>query len=117
MYQLLVGDVREQLRTLPDRSVHCVVTSPPYFGLRDYGHAGQIGLEASPNDYVAKMVEVFREVKRVLRDDGTLWLNLGDSYAGAGYANHKINGQEWYDGRQSRQADDPSADVEDSVPQ
>jgi DNA modification methylase len=74
------GDCREILRTLPDQSVHCCVTSPPYFGLRDYGHAGQIGLEATPDAFVAEMVAVFREVKRVLRDDGTLWLNLGDSY-------------------------------------
>jgi site-specific DNA-methyltransferase (adenine-specific) len=61
--------------------VHCCITSPPYFGLRDYGHDGQIGLEASPDAFVAALVEVFREVRRVLRDDGTLWLNLGDSYA------------------------------------
>jgi DNA modification methylase len=67
------------------RTVHCCVTSPPYFGLRDYGVDGQIGLERTPDAYVAKLVEVFREVRRVLRDDGTLWLNLGDSYAtGAG---------------------------------
>jgi DNA modification methylase len=77
----LCGDVIEQLRTLPDESVQCVVTSPPYFGLRDYGADGQIGLEGSPAEYVAKMVKVFREVRRVLRADGTLWLNLGDSYA------------------------------------
>jgi DNA modification methylase len=63
--------------------VHCCVTSPPYFGLRDYGVAGQLGLEKTPDEYVAGMVAVFREVKRVLRDDGTLWLNIGDSYAGA----------------------------------
>ena len=69
------------LRGLPDQSVQCCVTSPPYWGLRDYGHEGQIGLEDTPEAYVAKMVEVFREVRRVLRDDGTLWLNLGDSYA------------------------------------
>jgi site-specific DNA-methyltransferase (cytosine-N4-specific) len=135
-FTLLVGDVREQLRTLPEASVHCVVTSPPYFGLRDYGtgtweggspdcdHLGapfrtksklnqnwgegyadvknaedrepmgqtcskcgasrvdqQIGLEPTPDEYVAAMVDVFREVRRVLRDDGTVWLNLGDSYA------------------------------------
>lgn len=79
---LLVGDVRERLKELPDRSVHCCVTSPPYWGLRDYGEAGQIGLEQSPEEYVAELVAVFREVWRVLRDDGTLWLNLGDSYAG-----------------------------------
>jgi DNA modification methylase len=65
---------------LPDESVHCCVTSPPYFGLRDYGVDGQLGLEQTPEAYIAKMVEVFREVKRVLRDDGTLWLNIGDSY-------------------------------------
>lgn len=82
--QLLTGDCRQQLATLPDSSVHCCVTSPPYFGLRDYGHAGQIGLEPTPDAYVAEMVAVFREVRRVLRDDGTLWLNLGDSYNGSG---------------------------------
>jgi DNA modification methylase len=78
--QILTGDCRETLKTLPDQSVHCCVTSPPYFGLRDYGHDGQIGLEQSPEDFIAQLVSVFREVKRVLRDDGTLWLNLGDSY-------------------------------------
>jgi len=77
------GDCREVLRTLPAESVHCCVTSPPYFGLRDYGHAGQIGMEATPDAFVAEMVAVFREVRRVLRDDGTLWLNLGDTYASA----------------------------------
>lgn len=77
-----IGDCLETLRTLPDQSVQCCVTSPPYFGLRDYGHDGQIGLEPTPDDFTAKLVEVFREVHRVLRDDGTLWLNLGDSYAG-----------------------------------
>ncbi len=65
---------------LADQSIHCCVTSPPYFGLRDYGVKGQIGLEATPDEFVAAMVAVFREVWRVLRDDGTLWLNLGDSY-------------------------------------
>lgn len=79
---ILEGDCIEVLRGLPDTSVHCCVTSPPYWGLRDYGVDGQIGLEKTPEEYVAKMVAVFREVKRVLRDDGTLWLNLGDSYAG-----------------------------------
>jgi DNA modification methylase len=78
------GDCREVLRTLPDGSVHCVVTSPPYFGLRDYGVAGQIGLEAGYAEYVDALVAVFREARRVLRDDGTIWLNLGDSYAGGG---------------------------------
>jgi len=66
---------------IKDGSVQCVVTSPPYWGLRDYGHDGQIGLEQTPADYVAEMVTVFREVWRVLADDGVLWLNLGDSYA------------------------------------
>jgi DNA modification methylase len=83
-FSILIGDCRERLRELPDGSVHCVVTSPPYFGLRFYGHEGQIGLEATPDEFVAQMVEVFREVRRVLRDDGTLWLNLGDSYASVG---------------------------------
>ena len=79
-----VGDCRELLRQLPDESVQCVVTSPPYWGLRDYGVSGQMGLEPSPKEYVAQMVEVFREVRRVLKPDGTVWLNLGDSYARAG---------------------------------
>lgn len=79
--KILIGDCRDVLRRLPDASVQCCVTSPPYFGLRDYGVAGQIGLEPTPDAFVAEMVAVFREVRRVLRDDGTLWLNLGDSYA------------------------------------
>lgn len=76
----LPGDCLTTLRSLPDQSVQTGITSPPYFGLRDYGVPGQLGLEETPDQYVAKMVEVFREVRRVLRDDGTLWLNLGDSY-------------------------------------
>ena len=75
-----VGDCLEVMRQLPDASVHCCVTSPPYWGLRDYGVDGQLGLEKTPEEYTQRMVEVFREVRRVLRDDGTLWLNLGDSY-------------------------------------
>jgi DNA modification methylase len=82
--RILIGDVRERLLELPDRSVQCVVTSPPYWGLRDYGHDGQIGQEKTPENYVAEMVAVFGEVRRVLADDGTLWLNLGDSYVGTG---------------------------------
>lgn len=82
--QILQGDCREVLRTLSDESVNCVVTSPPYFGLRDYGVDGQIGLEPTPDAFVAELVCVFRDVRRVLRADGTLWLNLGDSYAGGG---------------------------------
>ena len=80
-FRILCGDALETLRTLPAESVHCCVTSPPYWGLRDYGAAGQIGLEATPELFVARLVEVFREARRVLRGDGTLWLNLGDSYA------------------------------------
>jgi DNA modification methylase len=72
------------LKGMESESVHCVVTSPPYWGLRDYGVDGQLGLEKTPEAYVASMVDVFREVKRVLRVDGTVWLNLGDSYAGSG---------------------------------
>lgn len=79
--RIINGDCREVLPGLAAESVHCVVTSPPYFGLRDYGVEGQIGLEPSPIEYVDCLVEVFREVRRVLRADGTLWLNLGDSYA------------------------------------
>jgi DNA modification methylase len=83
-WHLLTGDVRERLAELPDASVQCCVTSPPYWGLRDYGTDGQLGLEPTPAAYVASLVAVFREVGRVLRDDGTLWLNLGDSYCGGG---------------------------------
>ena len=74
------GDCIETMRGMPAGIVQTCVTSPPYFGLRDYGHDGQIGLEATPDEFIGKLVEVFREVKRVLRDDGTLWLNIGDSY-------------------------------------
>jgi DNA modification methylase len=85
---LHLGDCRDVLPTLPDQSVHCCVTSPPYFGLRDYGQAAQIGLEPTPDEFVGELVKVFREVRRVLRDDGTLWLNIGDSYARAGGWSH-----------------------------
>lgn len=81
---LYQGDALSVLRDLPSNSIHCCVTSPPYYGLRDYGVDGQIGLEETPTEFVAKLVEVFREVRRVLREDGTLWLNIGDSYAGSG---------------------------------
>lgn len=83
-HQILVGDCIDMMRMLPDKSVHTCVTSPPYFGLRDYGMAGQIGLEETPAQFVARLVEVFREVRRVLRDDGTVWVNIGDSYASGG---------------------------------
>ncbi len=78
------GDVLDRLREMPDESVHCCVTSPPYWGLRDYGVDGAYGLEPTLDEYIERMVEVFREVRRVLRKDGTLWLNLGDAYAGSG---------------------------------
>ena len=90
-FALLLGDCRETLKTIPDGTVQCCVTSPPYFGLRDYGVDGQIGLEETPAEYVARLVEVFREVRRVLRDDGTLWLNLGDSYARTGGTDRKVS--------------------------
>lgn len=80
MTTILTGDCRETLKTLQDGSVNCCITSPPYFGLRCYGHEKQIGKEKTPEAFVSELVSVFREVKRVLRDDGTLWLNLGDSY-------------------------------------
>ena len=77
------GNALDVLKTFPNESVDMVITSPPYWGLRDYGVEGQLGLESTPEEYVSKMVEIFREVRRVLRKDGTLWLNLGDSYANA----------------------------------
>lgn len=77
------GDALDVLRSLPSGSVQCVVTSPPYYALRDYGVDGQLGLEPSPAEYVAAMVGVFRETRRVLADDGVLWLNIGDSYSGS----------------------------------
>lgn len=82
--EILMGDVRDVLPTLESESVQMCVTSPPYWGLRDYGVDGQLGLEATPEEYVANMVDVFREVRRVLKDDGTLWLNMGDSYGSGG---------------------------------
>lgn len=78
------ADALTLLRALPDESINCCVTSPPYFGLRDYGTDGQIGLEETPQQYVDALVTVFRELRRVLRSDGTFWLNIGDSYAGSG---------------------------------
>jgi len=93
------------MKDLPDRSIQCVVTSPPYWGLRNYQVEKQLGLEKTPEEYVEKMVEVFRQVKRVLKDDGTCWLNLGDSYNGSGGAGGDYNkgglkdGQPKYKGR------------------
>jgi DNA modification methylase len=83
---ILLGDVRQRVAEIPDGTVRCCVTSPPYWGLRDYGNDGQIGLEQSPDEYVEELVAVFREVRRTLTEDGTLWLNLGDSYSSQGGA-------------------------------
>ena len=99
--EIIIGDCREVLRSLPSASVHCCVTSPPYFGLRSYLRAEhpskhlEIGLEETPDEFVGKLVGVFREVRRVLRGDGTLWLNIGDSYAGSvrGIGDTKTPGQ------------------------
>lgn len=87
--KILIGDCRDTLLSLPEQSVQMCVTSPPYFGLRDYGVDGQIGLEQTPDAFVSELVSVFREVRRVLRENGTLWLNLGDSYCSIG---HKKSG-------------------------
>ena len=81
-YEVYLGDCRSVLSSLPEESINCCVTSPPYWGLRDYGTSEQIGLEDDPDAFVEELVKVFKEVRRVLRDDGVLWLNLGDSYAG-----------------------------------
>ena len=99
-WELYQGDCIEVMRGMPEKFVQTCVTSPPYYGLRDYGVEGQIGLEESPDEYVQRLVEVFREVRRVLRDDGTVWLNLGDSYNGA---RMNRSGQHGYkDGRSNR---------------
>ena len=82
--RIIVGDCLDKLRAIPDESVHCVITSPPYWGLRDYGVDGAIGLEDTFEEHLEKLLEVFGEVWRVLRKDGTLWLNYGDAYVGGG---------------------------------
>lgn len=81
--KIIQGDALEQLQKLPSESVYACITSPPYFNLRDYGTSGQIGAEETPEEYIERLTAVFREVRRVLRNDGTLWLNIGDSYAGS----------------------------------
>ena len=91
-HKLLIGDCRESLRSLPAGSVHCCVSSPPYFALRDYGVDGQIGLEPTPEDFIDAMVQVYREVRRVLRDDGVCWVNLGDSYNAGTSATRRPSG-------------------------
>lgn len=82
--KILVGDALFKLKELDSQSIDCCVTSPPYYGLRDYGVEGQIGLEETPEQYIDKLVKIFREVKRILKEDGTLWVNIADSYAGSG---------------------------------
>ena len=84
MLSFVQGDARTVLKELPSKSVYTCITSPPYWGLRDYGVEGQLGLEPSPEEYVQKLVEIFREVRRTLKDEGTVWLNLGDSYCRSG---------------------------------
>ena len=83
-YNIICGEARSALSKIESGSVRCCVTSPPYYRLRDYGSEGQIGLEHTPEQYIQKLVKVFQEVRRVLSDDGTLWVNIGDSYAGSG---------------------------------
>lgn len=90
--KIIQGDCRTVLRELEPESVQCCVTSPPYWGLRDYNHPDQIGQEKTPEEYVKTIVDVMAEVRRVLRNDGCIWLNLGDSYFGAGYSNNKKTG-------------------------
>lgn len=90
-----VGDALAVLRTMPSDSVHCCVSSPPYWGLRDYGVDGQIGLEATPQEFVASLVAVYEEVRRVLRPDGVAWVNLGDSYANTGKSGGGAQGERW----------------------
>lgn len=89
---ILFGNCLETLDSFPNNTARCCITSPPYFGLRDYGHEDQIGNEQTPSEYITNLVNVFRKVRRVLTDDGILWVNIGDSYAGAGYSNHKNTG-------------------------
>ncbi|MFT9486640.1 MAG: DNA-methyltransferase [Tepidibacillus sp.] len=100
---IIQGDCLVKLKEIPDNTFHTCVTSPPYWGLRDYGIEQQLGLEETPEEYIQKMVMVFREVRRVLRDDGTLWLNLGDSYA-TGKPKDTSNPDLMWSNRKSRKA-------------
>ena len=99
---IYIGDCIEVMRKFPGESINCCITSPPYWGLRDYGHEEQLGLEKTPEEYVTKIVEVFREVKRVLKNDGTLWLNLGDTYSN--FKDCKSTSQSIAKGTKSEQA-------------
>lgn len=87
MIKILQGNCLDKLKELPDQSINTCITSPPYWGLRDYGEEKQLGMEDTPEEFVNNLVEVFREVKRVLRDDGTVWLNLGDTYSATRWSN------------------------------
>ena len=107
------GDVMNVLKSLPNQSAQCCVTSPPYYGLRDYGMEGQIGQEPTPEAFVERMVEVFKEVRRVLRDDGTLWLNLGDSYNSTnGFVRNKGS---WHRKGRSGGSDDKKAIIHNEI--
>jgi len=99
--KIIIGDVRTAMQSIPEQSVQTCITSPPYWGLRDYGQGDQIGLEETPQQYVDQMVEVFREVWRVLKDDGTLWLNIGDSYTPTGNGSTKKGFNARYSGKKS----------------
>lgn len=115
--RILSGDCRELLKTLPEASVQCCVTSPPYWRQRDYNMAGQIGLEQTPEEYIAEMVAVFSEVKRVLRDDGTLWLNIGDKWAsgcnGGGGSFMKNRSEAWSHAKNAKGWRSPPAGYKD----
>lgn len=108
-YEVHVGDALEELAKLPDGCVQTCVTSPPYWGLRDYGVDGQLGLEPTPNAYVERLVAVFGEVRRVLRDDGTLWLNIGDSYVSNPASGPRDHGFKRRDGVSDESATPPQA--------
>ena len=114
---ILTGDVREKLREMPNEIVHCVVTSPPYWRQRNYGVEGQIGLESTPEDYVRELTEIFREVRRVLRTDGTCWVNIGDKWAsggnGGGGSYMAARGEAWAHSRESKGWRSPPAGYKD----
>jgi DNA modification methylase len=120
-WRILEGDCMDRMKELDAGSIQTVVTSPPYWGLRDYNAPGQLGLESTPEEYVSKMVEVFREVRRVLRDDGTVWLNMGDSYQAAGgpgggyQSGYAPDARNSYRGTRSERAKDPGLKPKDLV--
>lgn len=101
MNKIFHEDCLDTLKRMDNESINCVITSPPYYGLRDYGIDGQIGLEPTPEEYVSKLVTIFREIRRVLTKDGTVWLNLGDSYAGGGRGGSSDDCESWAGRKQS----------------